>query len=174
MDRRVATAPVRRYCQCRRKGQILDVSQKNTPCIGTYRFKTAPSTVWPNSLPGSGASDVNPAAVAGATGVVLDLPYSDIDTAFANNTPIRVARLGSSCVCRTFLGTEGDATVEEGDLAWLSNDASGYWMPTHVSGEISAGTALTGALIANIVGRCAKYVTTTDGDTIIAHLLLSV
>jgi len=120
------------------------------------------------------AYDVNPAAIAGASGVALDLPYVDIDTDFDDNAPIRMARLGSSCVCRTFMGTEGDATVEEGALAWLSDDASGYWLPTHVSAHISAGTPGTPAILAAIVGRNAKRITTTDGDTMIAHLLLSV
>lgn len=120
------------------------------------------------------AYDVNPCVVAGASGVVLDLPYSDIDTAFANNISVRMARLGSSCVCRTFMGTVGDATVEEGEIVYLSADASGYWMPAHVSGHLTANETLTPAKINSIVGRNAKRISMDNGDTKVAHLLLSI
>jgi len=120
------------------------------------------------------AYDVGAPATAGATGVALEDPTKDVDSVFADNSPVRIALLGSNCICRSFIGTEGTATFEEGAIAFLSNDASGYWIPSHVSAFISAGTAITGALLNSIVGRNAKRISVVNGTGKIGWLMLSV
>jgi hypothetical protein len=120
------------------------------------------------------AYDVGAPATTKATGVALEDPTKDIDTDFADNSPVRVAILGSNCICRTFCGTEGDATIEEGEIVYLSDDASGYWFPAHVSGHVTANEPLTPALLNSAVGRNAKRMSITDGDTFIGWLMLSI
>lgn len=120
------------------------------------------------------AYDVGAPAVSKATGVALEDPTKDIDTAFADNSPVRVALLGSNCICRTFVGDDGVVAVEEGEIVYLDHSNSGYWFPAHSSAHLTVNETLTPAKLNSAVGRNARRISTTDGTAQVGWLMLSI
>jgi len=120
------------------------------------------------------AYDVGKPGVTSATGIVCEDSTLDVDSAFADNKPVKIIRLGSSCIVRAFLDSVNSTTFEEGVICYLSSTNCGYFFPADASGDITSGTTITAAHLNKIVGRNAKRITGSTSGAKVGWVLLSV
>ncbi len=76
----------------------------------------------------------------GTAGIALETPDLDVDTAFVLNAPIRIARLGSDCVCWSFMDSSIARRVYIGTSEFLGASVCGAWGPIGASFVSITGT----------------------------------
>lgn len=110
-------------------------------------------------------------------GVLLEDPTYDIDTDFIETQAGRIARLGSGCICRSFvsdhMGT--GVSIAAGMLAQHCATQDGEWTIQSISSGVTTADEITLVQLNHIVGRCGKWIAiTADGGSKVGWLMLSV
>jgi len=110
-------------------------------------------------------------------GVLLEDPTYDIDTDFIETQAGRIARLGSGCICRSFvsdhMGT--GVSISAGMIAQHCATNDGEWTVTSISSGVTTADDITFVQLNHLVGRCGKFITIVeDAGSKIGWLMLSV